>query len=875
MKTKSYYFKVKLSLILSILLIIFAVNKIPFDFEHNLHTVKLDDMKSSGKAPVNPIFINDTDPDYSWSKTAADNDWCSGSGSWGDPYVIKNITINGNSSSNCIEIHNSYKYFIIKNCTVYNSSIGYDFAGITLENVNNSLIFENNCSYNNGHGIHLTNSFNVTLLHNLAQNNIREGIFLRLSANNTVRNNTVVNNHRGIRVNDCGANNIIDNNSVYENSEDPINSAGIGIYFSHNTTITRNNIFNNTKGIYFTDTSNITLKGNIMTNNQMGTHLESSNNNIKFIDNILNNCNWGISLSSIKESIVKNNTIFSCESGIIIQNTENISLFDNNIINCSNQGIEIYHNNYDITIAQNNLTNCDIYLSPRFEQISTYNISISNLINGKPVYFYTNEMGLTASNFSNPGQIILFNCNNTFISNLTVFGGGSTLLFCHNNTLLDNVIQGQSYGLRLDYCHNNTLFNNTIFDSRGAIYLYRIEDGNITENELFNNGCGIQLDLECFNINVSKNIIRDNIGGLSLQSSENNNFTLNRIYNNTIGIYNGESGNYNNYFFNDILNNSWDGIRISYSSNNNLFGNNIHNNNERGLAIDSFSNNHLIFNNTFVGNSLNAQDNGTNNQWDNGAIGNFWDDYIGYDLNGDGIGDTPYNISGLAKCVDRFPQIIKLPPQIIIESPHTNELFGYNPPEIELTIISPNIDTIWYFLSNETKKTNNYNFTGEIEQNIWNSIGNGSLNIEFYANNSYGLIGSSEVQVRKDIISPQIIIYSPTENQEFTVDTPFFNISVIEPNLESIWYTIDGGITNHTFTSLTDTIDEAAWDTISEGSITITFFARDTVGNIGSESVVVIKITPSTEGGIPGFNIFLIIGTISVISLFILKKKFK
>lgn len=40
----------------------------------------------------------------------------------------------------------------------------------------------------------------------------------------------------------------------------------------------------------------------------------------------------------------------------------------------------------------------------------------------------------------------------------------------------------------------------------------------------------------------------------------------------------------------------------------------------------------------------NAFDDGVDNQWDNGAIGNYWSDYSGKDTNDDGIGDTPYTI---------------------------------------------------------------------------------------------------------------------------------------------------------------------------------------------------------------------------------------
>ena len=49
------------------------------------------------------IYINDDDPNFNWSKTAADNDWCSGSGTYSDPYIIENLYINANGYGGLLE----------------------------------------------------------------------------------------------------------------------------------------------------------------------------------------------------------------------------------------------------------------------------------------------------------------------------------------------------------------------------------------------------------------------------------------------------------------------------------------------------------------------------------------------------------------------------------------------------------------------------------------------------------------------------------------------------------------------------------------------------------------------------------------------------
>ena len=58
-----------------------------------------------------------------WSAT--DLPWIQNhTGSWSDPHIIENVTINGQNSRSCILIEDSNDCFILKNCTVYNAPVG-------------------------------------------------------------------------------------------------------------------------------------------------------------------------------------------------------------------------------------------------------------------------------------------------------------------------------------------------------------------------------------------------------------------------------------------------------------------------------------------------------------------------------------------------------------------------------------------------------------------------------------------------------------------------------------------------------------------------------------------------------------------------------
>ena len=96
------------------------------------------------------------------------------------------------------------------------------------------------------------------------------------------------------------------------------------------------------------------------------------------------------------------------------------------------------------------------------------------------------------------------------------------------------------------------------------------------------------------------------------------------------------------------------GISLSSANFNVIRGNRIIGNNQTGIGID-YGENNIIARNSFMFNGSNGYDKGKDNYWDNGKQGNYWGDYKGSDKNGDGIGDTPYQIS--PNGVDKYPLI--------------------------------------------------------------------------------------------------------------------------------------------------------------------------------------------------------------------------
>jgi len=151
---------------------------------------------------------------------------------------------------------------------------------------------------------------------------------------------------------------------------------------------------------------------------------------------------------------------------------------------------------------------------------------------------------------------------------------------------------------------------------------YNQDEATIIQDGSANSAITVQTDfLTLVNLGASESDINEALAGLEIHS-DNNNIIGCEFYNNANGIY------------------------LLESASNNNFAENIIRDNDFGFFVDQNSNDNRIYYNSFYNNKyFNAKDLG-NNFWDNGNIGNYWDDYEGQDNNGDGIGDEPYPIQG-------------------------------------------------------------------------------------------------------------------------------------------------------------------------------------------------------------------------------------
>ncbi|MFX1407377.1 MAG: nitrous oxide reductase family maturation protein NosD [Promethearchaeota archaeon] len=233
------------------------------------------------------------------------------------------------------------------------------------------------------------------------------------------------------------------------------------------------------------------------------------------------------------------------------------------------------------------------------------------------------------------------------IEDLEIDGGGSgSCILIENSTVYFRIEKCNLYnsgdypaaGIKLNNTNNGQVTDNVCSPNYSGISLYASHNNTISGNIVDHNDyCGILLN-DGDNNTISGNSIEYNyLTGIVLHvgGAENNNITGNTLISNQIGIQTWSFVRYNNITRNIISKNTL-GIEFKGGP----------------------SGNNEVYLNCFTDNGVHANDGALNNKWDNGTIGNYWDDYTGSDSDNNGVGDIPYNIAGPAGSQDNFPLMI-------------------------------------------------------------------------------------------------------------------------------------------------------------------------------------------------------------------------
>ena len=337
------------------------------------------------------------------------------------------------------------------------------------------------------------------------------------------------------------------------------------------------------------------------------------------------------------------NTISSNNwGGIFLDSSNNNTIAGNNISN-NYVGIYLYSSNGS-TLFGNSFFNNGLWVSHSFQ-----NTVLNNTVNGKPLVYFENESDIV---IDDAGQVILINCDNMTVQNLELSNStvGIFLWNTHNCHILKNIINSNIfYDIDLRESGNNTItLNNLTSYSQYGIHLYESSNNIITDNNISHKERGITIRYNSnYNLITGNTVISNNWAGIYLGDSNSNNLTENTISNNSDGIelrYSNSNIIADNAISNNGIGSYGYGINLEDSNNNN-FTENIISTNRFGIHIIYSSSNNIVYHNSFINNTQNAFD-GCGNNWDNGypSGGNYWDDYTGNDSNGDGIGDSPYEI---------------------------------------------------------------------------------------------------------------------------------------------------------------------------------------------------------------------------------------
>ena len=257
----------------------------------------------------------------------------------------------------------------------------------------------------------------------------------------------------------------------------------------------------------------------------------------------------------------------------------------------------------------------------------------------------------------------------------------------HRLRLENNRFENNAFGIWLDACHGPEIIGNHITgtpdirsqDRGNGIHLYSVQNGLVKGNVITETRDGIYIDsssqnrlqanlmhhlrygvhyMYAYNNEVVDNITRNTRTGYALMQSkfltvtgnlsdsdDNYGILMNFITNSEISgnsVVNTRKGRAFMTGGGDVIGAEGKALFV-YNSQFNQIYNNSFGNADIGIHLTAGSEDNRIYANAFLNNRVQVKYVATREQeWSWQGEGNFWSDYLGWDINADGIGDRPY-----------------------------------------------------------------------------------------------------------------------------------------------------------------------------------------------------------------------------------------
>ncbi len=232
-------------------------------------------------------------------------------------------------------------------------------------------------------------------------------------------------------------------------------------------------------------------------------------------------------------------------------------------------------------------------------------------------------------------------------------GNGIQLSIVQNVEVSDNEVSQTRDGIYIISSQHNTIKNNTMHNLRYGIHYMYSHSNRVLDNLAYDTRAGYAL-MSSRQLTVSGNESRDSQDyGFLMNFITYSEISHNRIYR----VWTKPE--------NKVLGREGKGLFV-YNSAYNSINHNLIDTAEIGIHLTAGSEHTKVFGNSFINNPVQVKYVANRQaEWSQDGRGNFWSNYLGWDLDNDGFGDRPFEPNdGIDKLIWQYPEA-----KMLLDSP--------------------------------------------------------------------------------------------------------------------------------------------------------------------------------------------------------------